>query len=50
MAIPCGMSDVDMTSVERELANQPAPTLDKVAMAVATAFEARITSGPTSEK
>ncbi|MFE9320681.1 lipoyl(octanoyl) transferase LipB [Nocardia sp. NPDC052278] len=50
MATPCGLSDVDMTSVERELANQAAPTVDEVAIAVATAFEASDATGPASDE
>ncbi|WP_084655528.1 lipoyl(octanoyl) transferase LipB [Nocardia altamirensis] len=42
MAIPCGLPDVDMTSVERELGDRPAPTLHEVAITVAAAFEANI--------
>ncbi|MFG1793138.1 lipoyl(octanoyl) transferase LipB [Nocardia sp. NPDC049149] len=42
MAIACGLPDVDMTSVERELVDRTAPTLDRVAKTVAAAFEANV--------
>ncbi|AYF76138.1 lipoyl(octanoyl) transferase LipB [Nocardia yunnanensis] len=40
LAVACGMPDVDMTSVERELGNRPAPSMAQVAATVARVFEA----------
>lgn len=40
LAVACGLPEVDMTSVERELGDRPAPTFEQVAKTVATAYEA----------
>ncbi|MBH0775202.1 lipoyl(octanoyl) transferase LipB [Nocardia bovistercoris] len=44
-AVPCGLADVDMTSVERELGDRM-PTVHEVAATVSAAFEANVLSGP----
>ncbi|MGV9667755.1 lipoyl(octanoyl) transferase LipB [Nocardia niigatensis] len=46
LAVACGMPDVDMTSVERELAGQEPPTMEQVVATVATAFEAAAAPSP----
>ncbi len=38
LIVPCGIQAVTMTSVQRELPNGPAPTVDEVGRVVATAF------------
>ncbi|MEC3958725.1 lipoyl(octanoyl) transferase LipB [Nocardia sp. CDC153] len=40
LAVACGMPDVDMTSIERELSGRPAPTMAQVVDTVARVFEA----------
>ncbi|MFE3261394.1 lipoyl(octanoyl) transferase LipB [Nocardia sp. NPDC059091] len=46
LAVACGMPDVDMTSVERELPGQEPPTMDQVVAAITTAFEAAAAPSP----
>ncbi|MFE3222868.1 lipoyl(octanoyl) transferase LipB [Nocardia sp. NPDC059228] len=46
LAVACGMPDVDMTSVERELPRQESPTMDRVVATIATAFEAAAATSP----
>ncbi|MVU83180.1 lipoyl(octanoyl) transferase LipB [Nocardia sp. ET3-3] len=46
MAIACGLPDVDMTSLERELGDRPAPTMPEAVATVAAAFEATPTPVP----
>ncbi|MFE3195223.1 lipoyl(octanoyl) transferase LipB [Nocardia sp. NPDC059240] len=43
LAVACGLPDVDMTSLERELGGKPAPTMPEVVATVAEAFEATAT-------
>ncbi|GAB2555453.1 lipoyl(octanoyl) transferase LipB [Nocardia heshunensis] len=40
LAVACGLPDVDMTSLERELDGKPAPAMAEVVTTVAKAFEA----------
>ncbi|MTE13836.1 lipoyl(octanoyl) transferase LipB [Nocardia aurantiaca] len=46
LAVACGMPDVDMTSVERELDGKQTPTMERVVATIAGAFEASPTSTP----
>ncbi|MGW4352611.1 lipoyl(octanoyl) transferase LipB [Nocardia sp. NPDC004582] len=46
LAVACGLPDVDMTSVERELDGEQAPTMERVVATIAGAFEASPTPTP----
>lgn len=46
LAVACGLPDVDMTSVERELDGEKAPTMERVVATIAGAFEASPTPTP----
>ncbi|WP_458688931.1 lipoyl(octanoyl) transferase LipB [Nocardia tengchongensis] len=46
LAVACGLPDVDMTSVERELNDDEAPTMERVVATIAGAFEASATPYP----
>ncbi|MFE4459200.1 lipoyl(octanoyl) transferase LipB [Nocardia tengchongensis] len=46
LAVACGLPDVDMTSVERELDGEKAPTMERVVATIAGAFEACATPTP----
>ncbi|MFE5289860.1 lipoyl(octanoyl) transferase LipB [Nocardia sp. NPDC056611] len=46
LAVACGLPDVDMTSVERELDTDAAPTMERVVATIAGAFEASATPSP----
>ncbi|MEV0466165.1 lipoyl(octanoyl) transferase LipB [Nocardia tengchongensis] len=46
LAVACGLPDVDMTSVERELDGEKAPTMERVVATIAGAFEASVSPTP----